>query len=80
MLALFLVKVLREELPKRPGFPCILLIAGNKEEESLEILREGLKDLPGRIEIYGSERVEDSDFIGERMRALVEEYRRERAG
>jgi len=75
-----LVKVLREELPKRPGFPCILLIAGNKEEESLEIIREGLKDLSGRIEIYGSERVEDSDFIGERMRALVEEYRKERAG
>ena len=72
------VKALREELPKRPGFPCVLLLAGNKEEESLQILREGLKGLPGRIEIYGSEHVEDSDFIGNRMMALVEEYRKEK--
>jgi succinyl-CoA synthetase beta subunit len=41
-------------------------------------LREGLKGLPGRIEIYGSEYVEDSDFIGRRMKALVEEYRKEK--
>jgi len=73
-----IVKVLREELPKRPGFPCVLLVAGNKEEESLQILREGLKGLPGRIEIYGSEHVEDSDFIGQRMKALLEEYRKEK--
>jgi len=75
-----IVKALREEIPKRPGFPCVLLLAGNKEEESLQILREGLKDVPGRIEIYGSERVEDSDFIGERMLALVKEYREEKGG
>jgi succinyl-CoA synthetase beta subunit len=74
-----LVKVLREELPKRPGFPCVLLLAGNKEKESLEILREGVKGLPGRIEIYGSEYVDDSGFIGKRMLALVDEYRKERA-
>ncbi len=73
-----IVKVLREELPKRLGFPCVLLLAGNKEEESLQILREGLKGLPGRIEIYGSEHVEDSDFIGQRMKSLVEEYRKEK--
>jgi len=75
-----LVKALREELPKKPGLPCVLLLAGNKETESLEILREGLKGLPGRIEIYGSERVDDSDFIGKRMLALVDEYRKENAG
>ena len=75
-----LVKVLREELPKRPGFPCVLLLAGNKEEESLQILREGLKDVPGHIEIYGSEYVEDSDFIGNRMLELVKQYRKEKAG
>ena len=75
-----LVKVLKEELPKKPGFPCVLLLAGNKEEESLQILREGLKDVPGRIEIYGSERVEDSDFIGKRMLELVKQYRKEKAG
>ena len=74
-----LVKVLREELPKRPGFPCVLLLAGNKEKESLEILREGLQGLPGRIEIYGSEYVDDSGFIGKRMLALVDEYRKEKA-
>lgn len=72
-----LVKLLREEIPKRPGFPCVLLLAGNKEKESLQILREGLKGLPGRIEIYGSERVDDSDFIGKRMLTLVEDYRQE---
>jgi len=75
-----LVKALREELPRKPGFPCVLLLAGNKEEESLQILREGLKGLPGRIEIYGSERVEDSDFIGGRMLELVKQYRKEKAG
>jgi succinyl-CoA synthetase beta subunit len=73
-----LVKVLREELPKRPGFPCVLLLAGNKEAESLHILREGIKDLPGRVEVYGREYVDDSDFIGKRMLALVEEYRKEK--
>lgn len=75
-----LVKALREELPKRPGFPCVLLLAGNEEEKSLQILREGLKGLPCRIEIYGSEHVEDSDFIGRRMLELVEQYRKEKAG
>lgn len=73
-----LVKVMREEIPKRPGFPCVLLLAGNKEKESLEILHEGLKDLPGRIEIYGNEYVDDSEFIGRRMLTLVEEYRKDR--
>ncbi len=73
-----LVKVLREELPKRPGFPCVLLLAGNKETESLKILRDGLKDIPGRIEIYGSEYVDDSDFIGKRMLELVEQYRQDK--
>jgi succinyl-CoA synthetase beta subunit len=75
-----LVKVLREELPKRPGFPCVLLLAGNKEAESLRILREGIKDLPGRVEVYGREYVDDSDYIGKRMLALVEAYRKEKAG
>jgi len=74
-----LVKVLREELPKRPGFPCVLLLAGNQETESLRILREGIKGLPGRVEVYGREYVDDSDFIGKRMLTLVEEYRKEKA-
>ncbi|MBW2146333.1 MAG: acetate--CoA ligase family protein [Deltaproteobacteria bacterium] len=73
-----LVKALREELQHRPGFPVVLLLCGNKEQESLEILREGLKDMTARIEIYGREHFYDTDFIAQRMRALVEEYRKER--
>lgn len=73
-----LVKVLREEIPKRPGFPVVILLCGNKEKESQDILQEGLKGLPGRIEIYDREHVYDAKFIGGRLRALVDEYRKER--
>jgi succinyl-CoA synthetase beta subunit len=73
-----IVKALREELPKRPGFPCVILLCGNKERESMEILREGTKDLPGRIEIYGSDKVYQTEFLAKRMRALIDEYRKER--
>jgi len=69
-----LVKAFREELADRPGFPVVILIAGNKEEEALEILREGLKDLPIRLELYGREHIHKLDFVAERMKALVEEY------
>ncbi len=72
------VKALREELPKRPGFPCVILLCGNKEKESMEILREGTKDLPGRIEIYGSDKVYETEFLAKRMKALILEYRKER--
>ena len=70
-----LVKALREELKDRPGFPVIILIAGNKEAESLEIMRDGLKDMPARIELYGRDYVYNVDFIAERMREMVAEYR-----
>jgi len=69
------VRALREDLQNKPGFPVVLLIAGNKEKESLEILKEGLKDLPAKIEIYGREHAYDVDFIAERMKVLVNEYR-----
>ncbi|MGQ9857942.1 MAG: ATP-grasp domain-containing protein [Thermodesulfobacteriota bacterium] len=75
-----LVKALREELPKRPGFPAVLLLCGNREPEALEILREGLNDLPNPIEIYGREYVYDTAFIAQRMRSLVEEYIKRRPG
>lgn len=75
-----LVKALREELPKRPGFPVVLLLCGNKEKESQEILKEGLAGLNARIEIYDRERVYDAKFIGGRMRTLVDAYRRDRKG
>ena len=73
-----IVKALREELPKRPGFPCVILLCGNKEKESMEILKEGPKDLPGRIEIYGSDKVYETEFLAKRMKALILEYRKER--
>jgi succinyl-CoA synthetase beta subunit len=72
-----LVKALREELPKRPGFPCLLLLCGNTEEESLEILHEGTKDLPARIEIYGGDKVYETEFLANRLKALIMEYRQE---
>ena len=73
-----IVKALREILPRRPGLPCLLLLCGNKEEESLAILREGLAGVPGgeRIEIYGREYVTDTEFIAQRMLAMVQEYQR----
>ncbi|TEU15881.1 MAG: succinyl-CoA synthetase subunit beta [Anaerolineales bacterium] len=74
-----LVKAFREELADRPGFPVVILIAGNKEKEALEILREGLKDLPIRLELYGREYIHKLDFVAERMKALVEEYQIEEA-
>lgn len=70
-----LVRALREELPTRPNFPVIILIAGNKEAETLEILRNGLKGLPARIEIYGRDYVYNVDKIAQRMKELIEEYR-----
>ena len=73
------VKALREELPKRPGFPVVLLLCGNKEKESQEILKQGLADLDARIEIYDRERVYDAKFIGGRVKALVDEYRKDKA-
>jgi len=74
-----IVKALREELPKRPGFPVVILLCGNKEKESLEILKEGLAGLDARIEIYDREHVYDAKFIGGRVKALVDEYRKERS-
>lgn len=80
-----IVKVLREVLPtQKPGLPCVLLLCGNREDESLEILRTGLADLmtpdgPGkRIEIYGKEYVTDTKFIGQRLLALSKDYRAEK--
>jgi succinyl-CoA synthetase beta subunit len=74
------VKALREDLADKPGFPVVLLLCGNKEKESLEILREGTKDLPIRIEIYGSDKVYETEFLARRMKAFIDEYRKERGG
>jgi succinyl-CoA synthetase beta subunit len=77
-----MIKALREILPHRPGLPCLLLLCGNKEEESLAILREGLADIPGgeRIEIYGREYVTDTEFIAKKMLSMVHEYQLAQGG
>ncbi len=75
-----LVRALREELKNRQDFPVVILIAGNKEAESLEILREGLKGLPARIEIYGRDYVYNVDFVAERLKKLVVDYRKTAKG
>lgn len=69
-----LVKALREELANRPNFPVVILIAGNKERESIEILRQGLQGLPARIEVYGRDYVYNVDYVARRMKILVDEY------
>jgi succinyl-CoA synthetase beta subunit len=56
----------------------VILLCGNKEKESLEILKEGTKDLPGRIEIYGSDKVYETEFLAKRMKTLILEYRKDR--
>jgi len=73
-----IVKALREEAKERPGFPVLILIAGNKESETHRIIKEGLKDLPLRWELYGRDHIYDMDFLAERMIALIEEYRKQR--
>jgi len=75
-----LVKVFKEEAKKRPGFPVIMLIGGNKEKETHEIIKEGFKNLPLRWELYGREYIYDTDFIANRVEALVKEYQKAKKG
>ncbi len=72
-----IVKALREESTKRPGFPVILLIAGNKEKQAHEIIREGLKDTSLRWELYGRDYIYATDFIADRIKDLVAAYQKE---
>jgi succinyl-CoA synthetase beta subunit len=74
-----IVKALREESKKRPGFPVLILIAGNKERETHRIIRQGLRDTPLLWELYGRDHIYDLDFLAERMVKLVENYRKEMA-
>lgn len=78
--AFAIVKALKEELKNKPGFPVLLLIAGNKEAETMEILREGLKYLNIRLELYGRDYIYRSDYIGERAENLIAEYLEEKKG
>ncbi len=70
-----LVKAFREEARKRPGFPVVILLAGNKEKEAHEIIRAGFEGLPLRWELYGREYVYNTDFIADRVQALVAAYK-----
>jgi len=74
-----LVKAFKEEAKKRPGFPVIMLIGGNKEKETHEIIRDGFKNLPFRWELYGREYIYDTDFIADRVEAVVKEYQQDKA-
>lgn len=69
-----LVRALKEELENRPNFPVMILIAGNKESESIEILKQNLAGLPAGIEVYGRDYVYNVDYIAQRMKELVDEY------
>ncbi len=70
-----LVKAFRDMLADKPGFPVIVLIAGNKEEEALAILREGTSDLPIKIELYNREHIHRLSDVAKRMKELADEYR-----
>jgi succinyl-CoA synthetase beta subunit len=73
-----LVKALREEVKNRQGFPVVILLAGNKEQEAHEIIRKGLEDVPLRWELYGRDYIYDTDFIADRVEALVKQYQEEK--
>jgi succinyl-CoA synthetase beta subunit len=73
-----IVKALKEELKERPGFPVLLLIAGNKERETHRILTEGLSSLPIRLEIYGRDHIYQTEFIADRFKAMLADYLREK--
>ena len=73
-----LVKAFKEEAENRPGFPVIMLLAGNKEEEAHDIIKSEFKDLPLRWELYGREYIYNTDFIADRVEELVKAYQMER--
>ena len=78
-----LARAFREDLKDKPGFPVLIVWGGNKVKESNKIMKETTKDLPIRLEIYAEDpvlgphyNIYDVDPIAERMRELVEEYRK----
>ncbi|MBW2030237.1 MAG: acetate--CoA ligase family protein [Deltaproteobacteria bacterium] len=71
-------KAFKEEAKKRPGFPVIILIAGNKEKEAHEIITEAFKGLSLRWELYGRDYIYNTDFIADRVEELVKAYQQEK--
>ena len=72
-----LVKAFSEMLRDRPGFPVVVLIAGNKEQEAQAIMREGFSRLPIRFELFGREYIHRLDFVAGRMKEMVAAYQAE---
>lgn len=71
-----IVKAFKEfESEKTKGFPVIILLAGNKERESLEILRKHFEKMNYQYEIYGREYIYELDYIAERLGEMIERYR-----
>ncbi|MEM4188821.1 MAG: ATP-grasp domain-containing protein, partial [Candidatus Hadarchaeum sp.] len=70
-----IVKALKEEARQRPGFPVVILIAGNKEKEAHDIIRNGLRDVPLQWELYGRDYIYKTDFIASRMEELIKHYK-----
>jgi succinyl-CoA synthetase beta subunit len=73
-----IVKALKEEAEEKPGFPVILLVAGNKELESHEIIKNGLKETSLRWEVYGRDYIYNTNFIADRVHELVNDYQSEK--
>jgi len=71
-----IVKAFKEfESEKTRGFPVIILLAGNKEKESLEILNKHFRNMNYQYEIYGREYIYELDYIADRLKEMIERYR-----
>lgn len=75
-----IVKALREESKGKPGFPVVILLAGNKEKEAHEIIKNGLRDTNLRWELYGREYIYNTNFIADRVEDLIKQYQTEKYG
>lgn len=73
-----LVKAFREELQDKKNFPVIILICGNKEKESQDILKRGLSDLPIYFEVYGRDHFHKLDYLCDQMAKAVASYRKQK--
>jgi len=67
---------LEEENPDRmDGFPVIVLLAGNKEKESHEILRKEFAKMGYNFELFGRDYIYKPELIAERVVEAVKRYR-----
>lgn len=68
-----LLKAFKEGLPG-DGFPIVIMLAGNKEKEALELLQRGLSELPVRWALFGRDYIFKLDCVVDQMWDLVHEY------